>query len=107
MKYDLNSISIKDLLDEVEQMEQSGDHDRTRMANIGINILKRTGERLSSLMDERDAAKKEETSECDYCGESSSDVGSMDDMAVCSSCESEHEEQMEAMGEREDESYEY
>ena len=56
-KYDLNSISIENLLNEVEQMEQSGDHDRARMASIGIHMLKRTGKRLSSLMDERDLEK--------------------------------------------------
>ena len=54
MKYDLKNIPLDDLLTEVDQMEQCGDHDRARMAAISIHVLKRTGKRLPSLMDERD-----------------------------------------------------
>ena len=58
MKYDLKNTSIEDLLNEVEQMEQSGDHDRARMASISIHILKRTGNRVSVLLDARDAEEE-------------------------------------------------
>ena len=89
----LNSISIEDLLNEVEQMEQSGDHDRARMASISIHILKRTGNRLSALMDDRDAKRQA----CDTCKENRRCEPYPFDFIgmkpVCGSCRDAHEEE--------------